>query len=137
MSDSEFPDVTTYVRHFGSPNLWPSHLALWAEKSSDLEVLRIVRELRDLHASVVRGVVYLLKSGVNFKIGRSNDLMGRLSQLKTGQSNALVLVHTIATDDPPGIEAYWHRRFADRRIKGEWFKLNSADVSAFRRRRFQ
>jgi hypothetical protein len=137
MSHREFPDVTTYVRHFGSPNLWPSHLALWGEKGGDLEVLRIVRELRDLHSPVVHGVVYLLKSGVNFKIGRSNDLMGRLSQLKTGQSNALVLVHTIATDDPPGIEAYWHRRFADRRIKGEWFKLNSADVSAFRRRRFQ
>ena len=32
MSHREFPDVTTYVRHFGSPNLWPSHLALWAEK---------------------------------------------------------------------------------------------------------
>jgi hypothetical protein len=137
MSDREFPDVTTYVRHFGSPNLWPSHLALWAEKSGDLEVLRIARDLCDLHASVVRGVVYLLKSGANFKIGRSNDLMGRLSQLRTGQSGALVLVHTIATDDPPGIEAYWHRRFAARRIKGEWFKLDSADVSSFKRRRFQ
>ena len=97
----------------------------------------MVRDLRDLRSPVVHGVVYLLKSGANFKIGRSNDLMGRLSQLRTGQSGALVLVHTIATDDPPGIEAYWHRRFAARRIKGEWFKLDSADVSSFKRRRFQ
>ena len=67
MSHREFPDVTTYVRHFGSPNLWPSHLALWAEKGGDLEVLRIVRDLRDLRSPVVHGVVYLLKSGANFK----------------------------------------------------------------------
>src|SRR4249919_2788501 len=44
----------------------------------------MVRDLRDLRSPVVHGVVYLLKSGANFKIGRSNDLMGRLKQLKTG-----------------------------------------------------
>ncbi len=82
------------------------------------------------------GVVYLVKAGKFYKVGRSNAVGRRQYELAIQLPEKATLVHSIATDDPPGIEGYWHRRFADRRRNGEWFELTTADVSTFRRRKF-
>ncbi|MEM7111002.1 MAG: GIY-YIG nuclease family protein [Chloroflexota bacterium] len=82
------------------------------------------------------GYVYLMKSGRFFKIGRSNSVGRRHYELSIQLPEKVTLVHEITTDDPIGIEAYWHNRFKEKRKNGEWFALSAKDVKAFKRRKF-
>lgn len=82
------------------------------------------------------GHVYLLKHGNDYKIGKSYDVTRRYKEIKVQMPQVTEEIHTIATDDPSGIEAYWHNRFRDKKLEGEWFQLSLSDVKAFKKRKF-
>lgn len=141
--DPEFPWRQTIGKHYGSKLALIAALQAWLvdrEEYADIVAMLPNTPASDLPTRSARpkeGSVYLIQSGPHYKIGRSDELERRVKEIRIALPDAATLVHTITTDDPPGIEAYWHRRFADRRANGEWFKLSSADVLAFKRRKFQ
>ncbi len=79
------------------------------------------------------GYVYMQRHGADYKIGFTTSLNRRGRQIQIELPQEIELVHSILTDDPAGVEAYWHKRFNAKRTRGEWFKLAKTDVTAFKR----
>jgi len=79
--------------------------------------------------------IYLIKSGKYYKIGKTKDFGLRGYQFKILLPEKPELVHKFKTDDPFGIEKYWHNRFANKRKNGEWFDLDNNDIKAFKMRK--
>jgi len=86
----------------------------------------------------VQGYVYMMRSGKRYKIGFTNSPARRHREVKLELPDPTNLVHSIETDDPKGIETYWHRRFESKRVRDtEFFELDATDVAAFKRRKYQ
>lgn len=141
-ANPEFPVYDTLENRFGSKSKIYESLRDWAMANEGYDdIVALIPETHVFEKKTTQttseGYVYLIKSGAFFKIGRGAELEKRFKQIRTALPDASTLEHSIRTDDPPGIEAYWHRRFAQKRANGEWFKLTNADVAAFRKRKYQ
>lgn len=141
-SDPEFPAPNTMTR-FGNKRETAQKILDYAIQKGYGDVVGLCEvilenskeEESDSDDSEVNqvGAVYLFKHGKFYKIGKTNDTVRRGNELKIQLPENLDLIHEIKTDDPSGIEAYWHRRFETKRMNGEWFDLSSADLKAFKR----
>ena len=138
----DFPPDTVYYRRFGGKKSLAVKISEYAEKKVYDDVVKICQPIiespeeeqeEDKDGGMAVGEVYLFKSGRYYKIGKTNDTVRRGAELRIQLPEKMDLIHSIKTDDPSGIEAYWHRRFESKRMKGEWFDLSSADIKAFKR----
>lgn len=66
---------------------------------------------------------YLIKSGDNYKIGKSNNPQRRLNSIMTSNLNAELICYGTGVK-----EKELHHIFSNKRIKGEWFNLNETDI---------
>lgn len=144
-ADKAFPSLRTFRKRLGTKPTMATKVATYCtthpEFADILQWCAVLPEMQPEdqperpHTSN-DGFVYLMKSGRFYKIGRTNSLGMREYALKIQLPEQVKTVHNIKTDDPVGIEAYWHKRFDAKRRNGEWFDLSSEDITAFRRRKF-
>lgn len=142
--DAAFPSDDAFVRRFRSYAQIRSRVRAWcADRSDFADVLQLLAPSVDgtrpapsaAVTDVTLGFVYLIKHGSRseFKIGRTLSPIRREGEMRLQLPEKITPVHYIETDDPGGVEAYWHTRFAAKRKEGEWFALTPDDVRAFKK----
>jgi hypothetical protein len=143
--DRSMPDWRVFESVRDEPEFFENLLKLCAERAEFRDLIEVVKSQAaarldappvDVSARV-RGYVYMMRSGRRYKIGRTNSPSRRHREVKIDLPDPTSIVHTIETDDPSGIEEYWHKRFAEKRVREtEFFELSQSDVAAFKRRRY-
>lgn len=147
--DSSFPAEKTFRMRFGTKSQILARVTDHCTKNNSLaDVLALIPSADPLeieedksssdHEEIgdLGGTVYLIKVGRYYKIGKTNAVGRREYELAIQLPERAQKIHEIRTiDDSGGIEAYWHRRFQDKRANGEWFELDKADIRAFKRRK--
>ena len=143
-NDSDFPSDSTFRRIGNKQELIDRVRAYCSTHPGHDDVLAFLptigieptEQSDNGRSPEVFGFVYLMKSGRYYKIGHTNAVGRRERELAIQLPDKASTLHSIKTDDPQGIEDYWHRRFDTKRKNGEWFELDASDVKAFRRRTF-
>lgn len=75
------------------------------------------------------GYVYLIRSSDGlYKIGRSGNPNNRMRTFKLTLPFDVEYECVIHTDDMVALEKQLHRKYTEKRIRGEWFKLSARDV---------
>jgi len=145
-NENEFPSQSTFENRFGTMRELVKQAGDYCRGQNDFQdVVRLCEEYGIQNPEVSEesrpseeqiSFVYLIKSGRFYKVGKSNAAGRREREIALQLPEKATTVHVIRTDDPSGIEDYWHKRFASKRKNGEWFELSAADVAAFKRRKF-
>jgi len=143
-NDPTFPTHNTFTRLGNKAQFVSKLLAYCADKPEYADIVELLEPfaaLKGAEGSPVEqegharhGFVYLLRERPGqYKIGHAKSPGRRHFELSAGTPTELDLIHKIETDDPEGVEKYWHKRFEGQRIRREWFKLSAGDVKAFKR----
>jgi hypothetical protein len=145
-NDKSFPYSQTFNRRLGNKTNKVKLLHRFCKNKEEyLSVLKICEKIMtdtsqsgeaDISIDSDFGYVYLMKFKNYYKIGKSINVERRNYEIGIKLPEKFEIVHKIKTDDPAGIESYWHNRFKDKRKQGEWFDLSPTDITAFKRRKF-
>jgi hypothetical protein len=78
-------------------------------------------------------MIYLLRDGNgNYKIGiTTRKSTSRVKELQTGNAEEIKVVAEFESKYFRKLESVMHRTYSNKRMKGEWFQLESKDTQNF------
>jgi hypothetical protein len=79
----------------------------------------------------VSNYLYLVQCNECFKIGVAGNVEARLVALQTGNPYQLVVRSCYEYENASTVEQSLHQKYASKRVSGEWFQLDSADLTQF------
>jgi len=70
--------------------------------------------------------VYVIKCGTYIKIGKAINVTRRISAMRAHIPFDIELIAVLTEGDGHQLELDLHKRFAEHRYRGEWFKFNGS-----------
>jgi hypothetical protein len=80
----------------------------------------------------VEGYVYIIKSAGIYKIGRCKSTKSRFKTYKTENPHPIKIILQEKVSDYMGVEDHLLGMFKDKKVRGEWFKLDKNDLEKAR-----
>jgi ferredoxin len=65
----------------------------------------------------------------NYKIGKSGNLISRISNIQTSNSSKIILVKSFLCKNSKLLEELLHKLFSSDRIQGEWFHFDNEQLN--------
>jgi len=108
------------------------------EDYDDCYNINDLKKIEDIYKSELTGkikeynisYIYLIKSSIGYKIGKANDPFSRFSMIQTSNPEKLEILHLFPVEEKYAheIEKRYHKIFENKKIIGEWFKLDDNDI---------
>jgi len=78
-----------------------------------------------------RGYTYLISNGQSYKIGITTTIVAkRIAELQTGSARKLEISGYSYNKNALAMEKLLHKRYASKRLEGEWFNLTGDDIAS-------
>lgn len=93
-----------------------------------LDELHMTSKKTPTLGEVADGYIYILKSDFGYKIGKSKTLKSRLQLFSVKLPFEFEVEGFYKVSDMSAVEIYFHRKYDDKRLEGEWFDLNKENL---------
>jgi hypothetical protein len=101
-------------------------------RETELNAAPAISETPAATAPKWAGHIYVVESAGYYKIGMAKIVARRVYQFSTEYPHPVTLVMSAPVENMREAEASLHARFADKRVRGEWFTLTAEDLETIR-----